>query len=381
MIRKLELNNFTVFKKASFTFGDKLNIIVGENGSGKTQLLKYLYATSVLYSSIHKKHPGTFSMEPEPQDIKMFLDIFKIDEIHDLVNTGYETEKKKLFLQGPRSGDAGTNIIPRELPTCQGSIIQTRISYNYNGEEHPYDLECNYCNKMYVTNRLRPDDKTITPDAIPQALFIPAREMLTVYPHYQSLSQEFELPYDSTYDNLVTKLGLPYKKQLTREYGEIVEAIEAAIDGKIFLRDEKFYYHPNSAPSGVNYDINMTAEGWRKLGTILQLLRNGSLRSGMVLVWDEPEANLNPKLIRLMAKTILELARLGIQVFCATQSLFLVNELEILLAQQKTTDGVRFFNLRKGKAPQQGDAFSALKNTLLLDEALMQSDRYMAEEV
>ena len=101
----------------------------------------------------------------------------------------------------------------------------------------------------------------------------------------------------------------------------------------------------------------------------------------MVLLWDEPEANLNPKLIRLMAKTILELARLGIQVFCATQSLFLVNELEILLAQQKTTDGVRFFNLRKGKAPQQGDAFSALKNTLLLDEALMQSDRYMAEEV
>ena len=113
---------------------------------------------------------------------------------------------------------------------------------------------------MYVTNRLRPDDKTITPDAIPQALFIPAREMLTGYPHYQSLSQEFELPYDSTYDNLVTKLGLPYKKQLTREYGEIVEAIEAAIDGKIFLRDEKFYYHWE--PSCNSCATAACAAGW-----------------------------------------------------------------------------------------------------------------------
>ena len=380
MIKKLELKNFTAFKEASFTFGDKLNVIVGENGSGKTQLLKYLYATSVLYSSIHKKHPGVFSMDPEPQDIKMFLDIFKIDEIHDLVNTGYETEKKKLFLQGPRSRDAGTNIIPRELPTCQGSIVQTRISYIYNGEEHPYDLECNYYT-MHVTNRLRPDDNTITPDAIPQALFIPAREMLTVYPHYQSLAKEFILPYDATFDNLITKLGIPYKRQLPKEYEAIVAAIEKAIDGKIFLRDEKFYYHPNSAPTGTNYDINMAAEGWRQLGTILQLLRNGSLHSGMVLLWDEPEANLNPQLICLAAQMILDLYKTGIQVFIATQSLFLVNELEILLAQQKTTDGVRFFNLQKGKAPQQGDTFSALKNTLLLDEALGQSDRYMAEEV
>ena len=35
MIKKLELQNYTVFKKSSFQFGKKLNILIGENGAGK----------------------------------------------------------------------------------------------------------------------------------------------------------------------------------------------------------------------------------------------------------------------------------------------------------------------------------------------------------
>ena len=41
MITRLELNHFTVFKKVCLDFGRKLNVLIGENGSGKTQILKF----------------------------------------------------------------------------------------------------------------------------------------------------------------------------------------------------------------------------------------------------------------------------------------------------------------------------------------------------
>ena len=43
-------------------------------------------------------------------------------------------------------------------------------------------------------------------------------------------------------------------------------------------------------------EFTLLAEGLRKLGLLWLLIRNGSLKPGAVLFWDEPETNLNPKL-------------------------------------------------------------------------------------
>ena len=44
MLESLTLQDFTVFHRAEFRFGKNLNVIVGENGSGKTHILKAAYA-------------------------------------------------------------------------------------------------------------------------------------------------------------------------------------------------------------------------------------------------------------------------------------------------------------------------------------------------
>ena len=44
MLKSLHLKDFTVFQEASFTFGKNLNVIIGENGTGKTHILKAAYA-------------------------------------------------------------------------------------------------------------------------------------------------------------------------------------------------------------------------------------------------------------------------------------------------------------------------------------------------
>jgi predicted ATP-dependent endonuclease of OLD family len=44
MFKRMTISNLTVFPQASLEFGDNLNVIVGENGSGKTHLLKMAYS-------------------------------------------------------------------------------------------------------------------------------------------------------------------------------------------------------------------------------------------------------------------------------------------------------------------------------------------------
>ena len=115
---------------------------------------------------------------------------------------------------------------------------------------------------------------------------------------------------------------------------------------------------------------------------LARLTATGSLLGSGYLFWDEPEANLNPRLIKSVALAILGLARDGIQVFVATHSLFLLRELEIL---SKTDDfgevDQRYFALAiatDGARVEQGDMADELRTLILLDENLQQSDRYLA---
>ena len=46
MITNLQLKNFTAFTELSIDFSPGINIVIGENGTGKTQLLKAILALS-----------------------------------------------------------------------------------------------------------------------------------------------------------------------------------------------------------------------------------------------------------------------------------------------------------------------------------------------
>jgi predicted ATPase len=97
-------------------------------------------------------------------------------------------------------------------------------------------------------------------------------------------------------------------------------------------------------PEG-DLDIHLVADGYRKIGTLLYLLRNGSLTKDSILFWDEPEANLNPKLIVEVAKVLQTLAATGMQIFIATHDYLLSHELS-LLAEYQSVD-IKFFSLHK----------------------------------
>lgn len=128
-----------------------------------------------------------------------------------------------------------------------------------------------------------------------------------------------------------------------------------------------------------NMEIDLVAEGWRKLGMLTQVVLNKALRNKGCLFWDEPEANLNPKLIQVVAKAIFKIATESkIQVFVTTHSLFLLRELELLSVQLGGKSQVRYIGIRENGEIDQGNSSVALKTISALDAEVAQSDRILS---
>ena len=126
----------------------------------------------------------------------------------------------------------------------------------------------------------------------------------------------------------------------------------------------------------------LVAEGNRKLAMLARLIATGVLMEKGVLFWDEPEANLNPILIREVAKSIVNLSHAGIQVFLATHSLFLLRELEILMSDRDNFPlNTRFLGLHFSDGAvvvQQGNTSDEIGEITALDQELAQSDRFLS---
>ena len=94
--------------------------------------------------------------------------------------------------------------------------------------------------------------------------------------------------------------------------------------GEVVIEGEEFFLNPHE--QGL-LEFTLLAEGFRKLGLLWLLIRNGSLQKGSVLFWDEPETNLNPKLLGTVIDVLLELQRGGVQIFLATHDYAVLEEI------------------------------------------------------
>ena len=96
------------------------------------------------------------------------------------------------------------------------------------------------------------------------------------------------------------------------------------------------------------FSANAMAEGFRKAGMLSRLLQNGVIQPGVTgtLFWDEPESNLNPKLMGLLVQILLELSRNGLQVVLATHEYVILKWFD-LLADAASKDHVVYHSLYK----------------------------------
>lgn len=335
MISKLHLKNFIAFADLSIDFSPGINIVIGENGTGKTQLLK-----AVLALSGAEAHG-------EQADEQLARKLCRL--YHPL--SGQVGALR-------RAGTRGKSVLKRTL--ASGQVITA---------------------KFYGKDTVAKVTAT-SGDAPAPAIFIPTKEVLSLV---RGLTAEQpDLPtikriFDDGYLDLANQLAkegtsdLDAKVQLDPRFASIVPRLTNLIDGQYLLENGRFVFEAgryeekdNATRSKAQHaqmyqdstewkfvpsskqllSSGMTAEGFRKIGVLQRLLSNGSLNPGTTgpLLWDEPESNLNPKLMKDLVQVLLELARNGQQIILATHDYVLLKWFDLLMDKGKG-DQVRFFSL------------------------------------
>ncbi len=342
ILRSLRLENFTVFPKARFDFAPGLNVIAGENGSGKTHILKLAYSaiSALATQSAPSKQHLQFSLANK------LSGVFRPDALGRLVQR--------------RQGRLKCQVV------CRFEAPGHALEYGFS---------------RLAKNEVKVTKSSFPNGPIPRPVYLPTRELLTIYPGFVSLYETSHLPFEETWRDACILLGAPLargpREQTIRR---LLAPLEAAMGGKIEL-DKSGRFYLNTESSG-RMEMHLVAEGLRKLATIARLIATGALLETGYLFWDEPEANLNPKLIKTAARTILDVAQAGIQVFIATHSLFLMREIEILAQSPEFASiGRHCIGLhleRPGSVRiEQGATLDDIGPIAALDEELSQSDRYL----
>lgn len=130
----------------------------------------------------------------------------------------------------------------------------------------------------------------------------------------------------------------------------------------------RFYIETNNKPM----EAHLVAEGLRKLASILYLILNGEINKNTILFWDEPESNLNPALIRVVAGFIRELEKCGLQIFIATHDYLLTHMLSLYSEYKEHTNiNIRFFGLHKEDntiSVEEGETLATIQNNPILEE-------------
>lgn len=295
-ITRLEVSGFGPLDKVDINFSPTLNIITGENATGKSQLLKLLYASTRTLSDDANLTKSSLASNVA----EALIGVFRPEQLGRLARR----------VQG--RGRASVSL-----------------KYGRIGEALSFDFASNARSDVQITSYPRVG-LSDTP------VFLPSRELLSLYPGLVSLFETREVEFDETWRDTASLLGRSaLRGPRGRAANALLEPLLQEIEGTVIEENGRFYVRLPTGTAGTGkIEAHLVSEGFRKLAMIIRLVSNGVLLEGGYLFWDEPEANLNPKTQRAVAKAIIALAQSGTQLFVATHSIFLLRELELLIDSQ-----------------------------------------------
>ena len=308
MISKIHLKNFVHFIEFKWEKVGKLNVIIGENDTGKTNLLKLLYSTSRAWSK--------FTTDKKNNRDKPF-NVTLADKILDTFQ--------------PRANGIGDLVSKKSKSKLEVEIVYFSDSENQQSIQFQFSRDA----KRIITDT----NVFIEPcrEENFNSIFIPPKEVLTAFDAIQSTRTEEKWMYgfDDTYIDLIKLLQIDtVQGKQSGKLPTIIKGLEELMNGKIHQRkgEEKFKYRRGSE----EYSMSMTAEGIKRIGIYITLINNRQLHPGSVLFLDEPEAELHPRAIRVLGNMIYDLSQSGIQVFVSTHNYFLLKQLELKARENKT---------------------------------------------
>lgn len=340
-IQRITMRNLSVFSNGAIPLAKQVNVFIGENGTGKTQLLKSIY--------------GTCKMTRDG-NIRWFTNCFLLNSQQcTLVRNRNDGITTFGMMTTPLTKRKGQRFFCADMKLHEGDIPIQQL------QEHITSVyEIQY------------------PDTAINATYIPVKDMLTHAKGLLSMSKRYkDFPFDDTLLDIIDKSNQWVLKEPPRLAVQVLPVLEQLMDGTVVIENEEFYIQKHD---GRKVSFELEAEGLKKIGLLWQLLMNESITEDSVLLWDEPEANLNPNFIPQLVDMLLILSRNGVQVCVSTHSYIFAKYVEI---KATDTDKVLFHSLYKDNGlvycESEGTFKNLTHNSIMSSFAKLMDDIYDAQ--
>ncbi|MCF0186362.1 MAG: ATP-binding protein [Bacteroidaceae bacterium] len=162
------------------------------------------------------------------------------------------------------------------------------------------------------------------------SIFIPAKEILSIMDIILDWRDRYsEFGFEDPYVDLARALSPTTKGRNYKSFADARTNIEEMVGGHLeYDNDRKEWIFKDNNKR--IYEIALTSEGVKKLSILNLLLGNHFLSDESIIIIDEIEANLHPKMISRFLEVIVVLAQSGVQLFISTHSYFVIKYLYIL---------------------------------------------------
>lgn len=326
MIRKLTATNFGPLSDVQWTNLGSINLVIGDNGTGKTFLLKAMYAALRTLEEYRRGDENRSDAEILAEKLHW---TFQAEKIGDLVAKG---------AQGP----------------LHFSLSLENESFEFSfGKDTTRQIST-------IENRVAPRKMN--------SIFLPAKEILSLH-HIilKSRERDKSFGFDDTCLDLSRALRImPRAKKNHSKFLPARKRLEKMIDGKVEFDEASGRWQFRKGKQ--KFPIGTTAEGVKKIAVLDTLLANAYLDSGSIVFMDEPEAALHPIAISELLDMLTQMAlENGIQFFLASHSYFVVKKLYLISQENKISVPVLSMTAGTGRC---ADLKDGLPDNAIIDESI-----------
>ncbi len=292
MLNEIKLNNFGPLAKLDWSNLGPINLVIGENGTGKTFLLKALYSAM-----------RTLEEYRRGDDQRTVAEIL--------------AEKLYWTFQPDRIGD----LVTKGADAALSCIVQfDHHNFNYSfGKDTTRQI-------LSLENHVQPRSSN--------SIFLPAKEVLSLHQIIlKSREQDQAFGFDDTYLDLARALRQsPKMGKNSAEFTKSRQSLEDIFGGRVEYDEASGRWQFKKGNQ--KFPIGVTAEGIKKIAILDTLLGNRYLDTSSIVFIDEPESALHPLAVSKLLDIVGVLAERGIQFFMASHSYFVLKKL-FLIAQEQ----------------------------------------------
>ena len=297
MISELHFQNIAIFEDFEWNGLGSVNLVIGENDTGKSHLLKLLYAVT---RSLQEHQRRQRSDAPRWSEVL--------------------SQKLRWVFQPP--------------DFSIGELVRKG--------ERKLRVNCRVCGEPVffafgekTTKQINDASVAPKPGQEIRTLFFPPKEVLTPRKAIITLREQQEVAgFGDTYYDLAKALGhATTRGRIQANLDAVLNRLEDLFEGTIEQEDDEFVFKRGQGPK--KFSMSQTAEGVKKIGLIAHLIRNRNIKSGSVLFFDEPAAHLHPQAAIAFVEMLYEMSKAGIQLFVATHSYLVLKQFELLAREHR----------------------------------------------